>query len=214
MFCAHTCSFLRPPFLIFFFLSLCDSVSAWHHSLSALSVCICVCIWLKWWRTYITRVGSYQGRQSHGCDPSVWLLSDLFVVLHEKHKHHKVLQQYRSVRGYSEEVVQPDCTHTQKCTHLSTHLHNCTHSSWVPSGSNKAGWANSELLVRYLPRVFVYWSTQALPWVTMWCVYLCVCIHVCGCMHNFCLVEHYMYMSVSSSGHQIFTLHVTDVLEK
>lgn len=78
---------------------------------------------------------------------------------------------------------QSGCMHTH--THLSTHLHNCTHSSWVPSGSNKAGWANSELLVRYLPRVFVYWFTQALPWVTMRCLCLCVCIHVCSRTHTF-----------------------------
>lgn len=117
MFCVHTCSFLRSPFLILL-LSLSDS--AWHHPPPSLSVCMWVSVYLAGVMTYITSVGSYQGRQSHGCDTSLCVPSSLFVVMHEyTHTHtHTSTTRSCSSTGQREGIQKSVFMSSRAHTHL------------------------------------------------------------------------------------------------
>lgn len=59
------------------------------------------------------------------------------------HKRHKVLWQRRSARGYTAGRSVRVCVSGSMSAQTQTFKHICTRSSSVPSGSNRAGWANS-----------------------------------------------------------------------
>lgn len=90
--------------------------------------------------TCITSAGSYQGCQSHGCDASLRVSSNLFVVRHEythkhTHKHYKVLQPHRLAREYivGKRVFESGRTYTQTQSfkHICTTAHTAAQSRRV-----------------------------------------------------------------------------------
>ncbi len=77
--CAHTCSFLRLPFLIYFFFPLLSLTQPSTIPLPHFQ-CVRARVYLAGVMTRISSVGSYQDLQSHGCDASLCVSSNLFVV--------------------------------------------------------------------------------------------------------------------------------------